>query len=106
MTKCQIHGLSGFFESCEHVRNLIATKQSNKVVEIETCPYTMRVCDDCIDKYDLKKYIIPDDHDYNIFKEEDHPDEYWENIDKAYDKMKTEGWCSKCYETLKENNKA
>ena len=110
MTKyiCKIHGPSGFIESCEHVRDLIISRNSTEIFTIKALIYSMVVCNDCIKQYNLHKYVLDPNKEYNIFgkRSELESETFLNNYKDAYEKMKNRiGWCVNCYNELLDQHK-
>ena len=106
---CEKHGASGFIESCEHIRDLIISGNSKKIRTIKAFEYQMLVCKDCINRYNLEKYILDPNERYNILDKDTklEPESYWKELDEGYKKMKNRiGWCIKCYNELLEQYKS
>jgi len=96
---CNKHGTSSFFESCEHIRELLKDKRYDEIKEIQAIVYHMKVCAKCIEKYGLEKYILCDSSTYDTNLDE--PDEFWDDFEEAYDKMNNRiAWCARCYDEL------
>lgn len=59
----------------------------------------MKVCEGCVNKYQLMKYVLfdPKSHEEEMLE----PDEFWSDFEKAYDEMKNRtAWCTHCYDEL------
>lgn len=101
---CEKHGTSGFFESCEHVHDLLIGNRSEEITIIRAYLYQMKVCKDCVRYFHLEKYVLknPEFHKETLPE----PDEFWIEFELAYNKMNNrKAWCIHCYdELLKKHN--
>jgi len=99
---CEKHGASNFFESCEHVRDLILNGRYEDIKEIRAYAYRMKVCETCVKQYQLEKYVIENLSNFNETMSE--PSAFWKDLENADDKMQHGiAWCTHCYDDLLEN---
>lgn len=105
-TLCKKHGLSGFFESCKHVPGLVACRRTNDIKIIRAYIFHMKVCNHCIEQYNLEKYIVDPDQEgtKSLLDAMPESDDFWHTFERACEKMDNRtGWCSKCYDELINN---
>ena len=98
---CDTHGPSHFFESCEHIHDILLEGLSTKIHKIRFLCYTMDICEACLNKHQLDKYILEENPDHNKQRTPE-PENFWNKFEMEYDKMKNrKGWCVHCYEELR-----
>lgn len=102
---CNKHGVSGFVESCEHVRYLVANGRIKEIKNIGLSIYSLIICDDCIKIFDLHKYVINQNKHCDSFGESTELE--LEEFFDAYEKINNRiGWCIQCYQELLDQHKA
>ena len=96
--KCGKHGLSGFYETCEHVSKNFANDIYPKVHDVKYL--NILICDSCWEKYnleELKKCVATWDKYCWEVDEETSVTNRYRKIYKAIDRKI---WCSKCVAAL------